>query len=334
MPTLSRHASASCARPCRDGETSEAVRTFPSSHVDRRDRKIPIDGFPLGDVTDQVTLFGVGPAIDLHLAAGQWSQSEHRLDQRALACAVGAYDADQLPLGRPDRCPTARACGDRPRSYREPRAAAPPMRLDAAGALRSAGDGSWSLASRLSQCPRDLIDVEANHADIGPRGTFRRSHRVGVELAADGELISGGRATFDQAADVLRGDAGLDEYRLHMSATQHSHQCVDRAEVGFVRSADSLQAMYFHVIGAAKIAKRIMRSYEDSLFGGNLCQAAARFIVQGPQLGRYMPRPDVRSRPRGGSTSANFLAANAAQSAHSPTSNQTCGSKLAGNSGA
>ena len=56
--------------------------------------------FPLRHVTHQMPLPRIRLTVDLHFAASQRNQAQHRLDERALAGAVGADNADQLALGR------------------------------------------------------------------------------------------------------------------------------------------------------------------------------------------------------------------------------------------
>ena len=55
----------------------------------------PIDAAALWDIADQFALFGIRPAINLHMAGGGLDQPENSLDQGGLACAVRADDRHQ-----------------------------------------------------------------------------------------------------------------------------------------------------------------------------------------------------------------------------------------------
>ncbi len=62
------------------------------------DGKVPVDALALRHIADQASLLLERPAEDLHAAAGQRHQPQDRLDQRALARAVGPDDAHQARL--------------------------------------------------------------------------------------------------------------------------------------------------------------------------------------------------------------------------------------------
>src|SRR5262249_50348463 len=73
----------------------------PHQHdIEHTDREVPVNAFALRDVADTAPLLGDWPAEQAHLATGGRHQAEDRLEQRALAGAVGTDDTHQSRLGQ------------------------------------------------------------------------------------------------------------------------------------------------------------------------------------------------------------------------------------------
>ena len=69
-------------------------------HIQRIGRKIPVDGFPLRDVTDDGPLFFIRLSVNANLSGSQGQKAQNRLDQRRFSGAVRTDDPDQFPLRR------------------------------------------------------------------------------------------------------------------------------------------------------------------------------------------------------------------------------------------
>src|SRR5690606_7300567 len=69
-------------------------------HIQHIGRKIPIDGFPLRDVTDDGPLLFIPLSVNADLSGRKGQKSQNRLDQRRFPGAVRTDDPDQFPLRR------------------------------------------------------------------------------------------------------------------------------------------------------------------------------------------------------------------------------------------
>ena len=68
-------------------------------HIQHTGGEVPVHAATLGDIAHQVALIAVGTARDQHLPGGDRQQPQNRLDQRSLACAVGADNRHQRAGG-------------------------------------------------------------------------------------------------------------------------------------------------------------------------------------------------------------------------------------------
>ncbi len=179
--------------PARPADPADAPVTAHQHDLGHGDGELGVERVGLGHVGDAPPGPGRGGAEDLDGAGHGVDEAEDRLDQRALAGAVGP-DEGQRPAG----CHLAGDPGQH-------RAAA----VGDAEGVEPQGRGGWRSAEVVNDLPR----VVPQHLEVGVAGAPGRAEGVAVEGVVAGHHRDAGVAA--DGLGRLRGQRALGEHGLH-----------------------------------------------------------------------------------------------------------------------
>src|SRR5690606_5651937 len=130
----------------------------------------------------------------------------------------------------------------------------------------------------------DGVDVVAHHPDETSGRRPRLAQRVGVELAADHNVMAPAGCSLDHSLQGAPGHAGLDKDGLDASLHEEGDEVLNIPQPDLAIGADALETHDFDAVGTAKVAKGIVSRDQDPLGGWDLRDTLAYVTIEAIEL--------------------------------------------------
>src|SRR5690606_13997153 len=130
----------------------------------------------------------------------------------------------------------------------------------------------------------DGVDVVAHHPDEISGRRPRLAQRVGVELAADHNVMAPAGCSVDHSLQGAPGQAGLDKDGLDASLHEEGDEVLNIPQPDLAIGADALETHDFDAVGTAKVAKGIVSRDQDPLGGWDLRDTLAYVTIEAIEL--------------------------------------------------